>query len=77
MGISRETGDVFANLVPDRKSETLFKIIGDNILPGTRIISDQFSSYHVIDNQHHPQAYYHETVKHFQNIVDPIYGAHI
>jgi len=75
-GICRETGDFFAYLVPDRKSETLFKIIEDNILPGTRIISDQFVSYHIIDSQPHPQAYYHETVNHSKNFVDPISGAH-
>ena len=41
-GICREDNQIFAVVVEDRKSETLWREILNNITPGTTIISDSW-----------------------------------
>lgn len=75
-GICRETNEFFAYLVPDRKGETLLKIIEENILPGTTLYSDQWSGYSPLDNLPNPPQFIHFTVNHSKNFVDPITKVH-
>jgi len=55
-----------------RDQKTLLPIIKANIAKGTKIMSDCWASYKCL-NKH---GYTHETVKHAENFVDPITGAH-
>jgi len=74
-GICRETNEIIAYLVPDRSSVTLMEIIEKNILPGTTIVSDSWSSYNSLDVLPYPQPYIHLKVNHKENFVDPATGA--
>ena len=75
-GICREDHKVFAYVVDDRKAETLYDIILDNIAYGTTIISDSWKGYHLIDSQPLPNVYNHIYVDHSKNFVDPITKAY-
>ena len=75
-GICRETKEVFAHVVDDRSANTLWDFIIQSIAPGTKIISDCWKAYNLIDQQPHPQMFLHQTVNHSQNFVDPVTGAH-
>ena len=58
--------------VPDRTSATLLSEIQKHINPESTIISDSFSSYHILQRN----GYDHQMVNHSQNFVDPQTGAH-
>ena len=75
-GICGETGEVFARVVENRKGITLWDLILENIEPGTKIISDSWKGYEIIDNQPRSHLYLHEYVNHSVNFVDPITGVH-
>ena len=74
-GICRETGEIFAVLVPNRTKEILWNEILNHIEVGTTIITDKWKSYKVIEEQGH-KIYTHLSVNHSENFVDPLTGAH-
>ncbi|CAJ0585372.1 unnamed protein product, partial [Mesorhabditis spiculigera] len=67
-GICRETKEMFAVLVPDRRAETLMSSITAHIAPGTTIITDGFASYKGLAD--HPD-YNWQWVNHKENFVKP------
>ena len=76
-GIERPTSErpvprAFLVECPDRKQETLEKIIQENVEPGTIILTDSFRSYLHISRL----GYYHYMVNHSKNFVDPKTKAH-
>lgn len=73
-GICRETSSCFMFAVPDRSAATLMPIILQAILPGTKIISDQWQAYNGISSAA-GMGYTHETVNHSVHFVDPNTGA--
>lgn len=72
-GICIDDKEIFAVIVPDRKTETLEKEILEHIAPGSIIISDSWNSYNNIENLNN--GYHHLTVNHSENFVDPDTGA--
>ena len=68
-------GFFFLILVPDRSQETLLPIIRRYIRPGTLIISDEWRGYLNIPSIDGGN-YYHQTVNHSRNFVDPETRAH-
>lgn len=73
-GIDVDTKQFFIEIIPNRTKETLGNAIQSNILEGTTIHSDKFSSYmsYFRDNM----TYMHGWVDHSRNFVDPITGCH-
>ena len=71
-GICRETRDFFMVPVEARNSRTLLPIIQNNVIPGTKIISDCWRAYNCLGEE----GYEHLTVNHTYNFVDPDTGAH-
>ena len=67
-GICRESGELFMEIVPDRTTDTLYPIIQRYIKPGTRIISDEWRAYRIL--QQDPN-YEYATICHKYNFVDP------
>lgn len=55
-----------------RDAATLFPIIQQNISPGTTINSDKWKAYARLNSS----GFYHFTVNHSENFVDPVTGAH-
>lgn len=70
-GIERESKRCFFKCVEDRTKETLLSIIKENVLPGTKIISDCWKSYDCLSLE----GYVHEKVNHSEHFVDPDTGA--
>ena len=71
--VEREmNGRCYIETVPDRKAETLLKIIFDRVEEGTTIISDSWSSYEKLKDLY----FNHFKVNHKYNFLDPITGAH-
>ena len=70
--VERTSHRVFLFRVPNRKRLTLLPIIQEYVLPGTTIISDEFTPYHILNDV----GYDHLRVNHSQNFVDPDTGAH-
>ena len=66
------TGQFFMEMVDQRDAATLEPIIRNNILPGTRIWSDQWGAYNNLNNL----GFIHETVNHSRHYVDPVTGVH-
>ena len=66
------SGRVFMQHVKNRKSETLIPIIFDKVKTGSAIISDQWKPYNKIP---FPE-YFHFTVNHSKNFVDPLTNEH-
>ena len=66
-------GRCYIVIVPDRKAETLLKIIFELVLPGTTIIHDSWSSYNKIQNL---KGFKSMSVTHNYNFKDPETGAH-
>jgi len=56
-GVERESGKTYLVPVPDRTADTLMAVIDACIEPGTRIISDCWGSYWVLDEE----GYTHRT----------------
>ena len=72
-GISeRESNKVVMFTVPDRSTATLLPIIQQFVLPGTRILSDEWAAYFILQTQ----GYDHGTVNHSEYFVDPITQVH-
>ena len=71
-GICRENGHIFAQVVPNRRANTLLPIIRKEIKQGGTIYSDQFRAYHGLRGF----GYTHLTVNHQQYFIDPVTGAH-
>ena len=74
-GICRETGEKFAQKVPNRKEVTLLPLIQKYIAPGSTIHSDGWKGYMNINSL--PESYTHLRVNHKKNFVDPETGSHI
>ena len=70
--IHRNTKEVFFKCVADRTANTLVSIISENILPGTTVISDCWKAYSSLNSE----GFFHLTVNHSVNFVDPETGAH-
>jgi transposase-like protein len=69
-GIERGSKKCFLQIVKDRKAETLIPIIQSYVAPGTRIITDGWSSYndlHSVDGG----IYSHDVVVHDTHFVNP------
>lgn len=58
-------------IVEKRDHATLLPIIRDNIEEGTTIVSDGWAAYNNLTNF----GYFHETVIHEENFIDPVSGA--
>ena len=58
--------------VPDRSTATLLPIIQQFVLPGTRILSDEWAAYFVLQTQ----GYDHGTVNYSEHFVDPVTQVH-
>ena len=72
-GVELGMDKFFMHLVHNsRDAATLEPIIQANVLPGTRIWSDQWAGYRNVGNL----GYVHETVNHSQHFVDPATGVH-
>ncbi|XP_023227199.1 uncharacterized protein LOC111627794 [Centruroides sculpturatus] len=69
-GIERDSRKCFLVEVPNRKAQTLFPIIEQYVLPGSRIISDDCSAYAKI-GQINDGIYQHDSV-HERDFVDGI-----
>lgn len=61
--VQRDSTNCVMVEVPDRRAATLLPIIMDHVLPGTRIITDEFASYNQLQN--------HDAVNHTYNFVHP------
>lgn len=66
-GIHRESRKCFLKIVDRRDSDTLMRVISENVLPGTTIITDMWRGYNSIDQN----GFFHETVNHSLNFVNP------
>jgi hypothetical protein len=66
-GICRETSDAFIVPVQNRDTETLLCALQENVLPGTRVISDCWRAYDAV-SQH---GYIHQKINHSLHFVDP------
>ena len=73
-GICRETKIAFAQIVPNRSSETLIPIIQERIMDGSTLYSDEWRSYDIIEKLNN--NYHHYTVNHSKYFVDPDTRAH-
>lgn len=71
-GVERGSSKAFLMPVVSRDEETLLRVIQDNILPGTHIVTDCRSSYNSLS----AKGYTHSTVKHSLNFVDRQSGVH-
>ena len=71
-GICYETNEVFAEVVTDRSSATLFQIICERVQDYTAITTDGWPSYQGLDRLLH---YSHYVVFHNQNFMNPVNGA--
>jgi transposase-like protein len=69
--IDRATNKCFLTIVPNRKKETLLKIIKEKCLDYTTIMSDKWSAYGSIPELN----FKHLTVCHSKNFKNPITGA--
>ena len=69
-GVERESGNCFLVAVSNRKTDTLFPLIQEWILPGTRVVSDSWAGYATIE-QRSQGALTHAAVNHSLNFVDP------
>jgi hypothetical protein len=56
--------------VPNRNAETITQIISQNILPGTKIITDQWRAYNRAINDLE-NIHLHDSIKHSIHFVDP------
>ncbi len=65
-------GKCYLTMVPNRKSETLLRVIYDHVQPRSVIISDSWSSYRKLSSL----RFDHQTVNHSYNFLDPDTGAH-
>ena len=72
-GICRETKKVFMTVVPDRSAPTLLAAIETYVEPGTLLMTDCWKGYSILDDT---EKFWHETVNHQYNFVDPVTGAH-
>lgn len=59
-------------VIPDRKGTTLIPLIADHCEFGSVIVSDQWSGYSRLEEN----GYWHQTVNHSRNFVDPVSGYH-
>lgn len=71
-GICYETNEVFAEVVPDRTSSTLFRVIQEHVNDFTVVTSDGWSAYHGLSQLCH---YSHFVVNHKRNFINPLNGA--
>ena len=70
--LCHETKACFLVPVKRRDKETLLPIIGAQILPGTRMMSDLWRCYDCLKNE----GFEHLTVNHSLNFIDPDTGPH-
>lgn len=70
--VDRVSGQIRLFYVPDRKQDTLVKIIKDNINTGSTIYSDSFRSYWILADE----GYNHKMVNHEMEYVDQDTNVH-
>ena len=75
-GVEVGTDNCFLEVLPlnHRDAGTLLPLIQQWVLPGSRIVTDQWAAYNGIANL--PQGYQHVTVNHSTHFVDPNTGVH-
>ena len=73
-GICRESGDIFAERIPNRSRQTLLAYIVKHVRFGSRVISDSWPAYGDLW-QLSGGLYSHLKVNHATNFVDPVTGA--
>lgn len=71
-GIDRTTKQIFVEPVQNRTSDTLLEVIKRKIANNTTIYSDCWKSYNCLKNE----GFFHCTVNHKYNFLDPTSGAH-
>ena len=68
-GICRQTHEMFAMVVENRKSDTLSKAVFENVESGSSIYSDCWKAYNKLSQM--GLNFNHQTVNHSQNFVNP------
>lgn len=68
-GVERGTRNCFIVPVENRNTETMRRIITDNVFPGTRIITDEWRAYGAAMRS--LEFYTHDTINHSVHFVDP------
>ena len=66
-GVERESGKFFIELVPDRRRETLERVLLRHVEPGMTVYSDEWRSYRQLARL----GFVHRTVNHSRNFVNP------
>ena len=69
-----DTSKFFIEFVPHRSRRYLLNAIKKNILPGTKIVTDQWAGYKNCERILFMQRYLHMTVNHSMFFVDPLTG---
>jgi transposase-like protein len=67
--VERINRRIFLVPVSNRNTETMIRVIADNVLPGTTIITDQWRAYESALNS--MPEYNHFTINHSLNFVCP------
>ncbi|MGL5707973.1 MAG: transposase [Aeromonas sp.] len=70
-GIDVQTRQTFFVEVLRRDTETLKRVIRENVLPNTIIYTDCWAGYNFLDSS----EYIHMTVNHKEHFIDPVSGA--
>jgi len=65
-GLLKRGGKVFADVISDAKSSTLFPIIKDKVMPDSIVYTDTFKSYNILD----VSEFKHERINHSQLFAD-------
>jgi transposase-like protein len=73
-GICRETKEMFLKCVPNRSTATFQPLFRQKIVPGKIVITDKWRAYNWTNDDIFP--FFHLTVSHSQNFIDPITHAH-
>lgn len=65
-GLLKRNGKVYAEIIPNCKSETLIPIIREKVMPDSIVYTDNFRSYNTLDIS----GYHHFRINHSKKFVD-------